>query len=83
MPNSIDQIQSTGNLQLLVNGNEFSVACTPSDTFSIADLLQMLGFASPHFAIAVNLQFVPRTQHDSTQLHEGDCVEILAPMQGG
>lgn len=34
-------------------------------------------------AVAVNLQFVPRTQYASTALHEGDRVEIITPVTGG
>ncbi|MCW5654520.1 sulfur carrier protein ThiS [Hydrogenophaga sp.] len=35
------------------------------------------------FATAVNLQFVPRTQHAQHLLHEGDRIEIIAPITGG
>ncbi|MEW6694116.1 thiS: thiamine biosynthesis protein ThiS [Tepidimonas thermarum] len=34
-------------------------------------------------AVAVNLQFVPRAQYAHTPLHEGDRVEIIAPITGG
>ncbi len=39
--------------------------------------------AVPPFAAAVNMQFVPKTQHASTPLHEGDRVEIIRPVTGG
>jgi sulfur carrier protein len=39
--------------------------------------------ASPPFAAAVNLQFVPKTQYDTTALQAGDKIEIIAPITGG
>lgn len=36
-----------------------------------------------NFAIAVNDQFIPKPNYASTQLDNGDRVEILIPMQGG
>ncbi|MDO6461538.1 sulfur carrier protein ThiS [Granulosicoccaceae sp. 1_MG-2023] len=38
---------------------------------------------TPSFAVAVNARFVPRSAYDGVELHEGDRVEILIPMQGG
>jgi sulfur carrier protein len=48
----------------------------------ITDLLTMLE-ARPPYAVAVNLQFVPRTRHAEYILHENDQVEIIAPVTGG
>ena len=36
-----------------------------------------------HFAIAINNQFIPNTAYSTTLLYEGDCVDIIVPMQGG
>ncbi|GAA6153009.1 sulfur carrier protein ThiS [Pseudoteredinibacter isoporae] len=35
------------------------------------------------FAVAVNAQFVPRSQYPNIILQEGDDLELLVPMQGG
>lgn len=35
------------------------------------------------FAVALNLQFVPRAQYALTPLRDGDRVEIIAPITGG
>ncbi|MFN3611415.1 sulfur carrier protein ThiS [Tepidimonas sp.] len=35
------------------------------------------------FAVAVNLQFVPRAQYALTPLSDGDRVEVIAPITGG
>jgi sulfur carrier protein len=39
--------------------------------------------ARPPYAVAVNLQFVPKTRHAEYVLHENDQVEIIAPVTGG
>jgi sulfur carrier protein len=39
--------------------------------------------AKPPYAVAVNLQFVPKTSHAEYILHENDQVEIIAPVTGG
>ena len=48
----------------------------------ITDLLTMIK-AKPPYAVAVNLQFVPKTSHAEYILHENDQVEIIAPVTGG
>jgi sulfur carrier protein len=48
----------------------------------ITDLLAMIE-AKPPYAVAVNLQFVPKTRHAEYILHENDQVEIIAPVTGG
>ena len=53
----------------------------PADS-RITDLLTMIE-ARPPYAVAVNLQFVPKTRHAEYVLHEDDQVEIIAPVTGG
>ena len=48
----------------------------------ITDLLVMIE-AKPPYAVAVNLQFVPKTSHAEYILQENDQVEIIAPVTGG
>lgn len=48
----------------------------------LTDLLAMIE-ARPPYAIAVNLQFVPKTRHADYILQENDQVEIIAPVTGG
>lgn len=52
------------------------------DTGTIKDVLELIA-AKPPYAVAVNLQFVPKTQHAEHQLQEGDQVEVIAPVTGG
>lgn len=37
----------------------------------------------PPYAVAVNTQFVPRTQYAAVALQEGDRVEVVSPVTGG
>ena len=53
----------------------------PSDS-RITDLLAIVE-AKPPYAVAVNLQFVPKTRHAEYILQENDQVEIIAPVTGG
>ena len=48
----------------------------------ITDLLAMIK-AKPPYAVAVNLQFVPKTRHAEYILQDNDQVEIIAPVTGG
>jgi len=48
----------------------------------ITDLLAMIE-ARPPYAVAVNLQFVPKTRHAEYILQDNDQVEIIAPVTGG
>ena len=48
----------------------------------ITDLLAMIEAKLP-YAVAVNLQFVPKTRHAEYILQDNDQVEIIAPVTGG
>lgn len=39
--------------------------------------------APSNFTVALNHQFVPRTQYEATALKAGDEIELLVPMSGG
>ncbi|MOA48304.1 Sulfur carrier protein ThiS [compost metagenome] len=49
---------------------------------SLADALAQQALRPP-YAVAVNTQFVPRTQYAAQALHEGDRVEVVSPVTGG
>jgi sulfur carrier protein len=49
---------------------------------SLADLLVRRGQGTV-VAVAVNGEFVPRSQHADRALQDGDKIEIVAPRQGG
>jgi sulfur carrier protein len=52
------------------------------DAATLADALRVCDPPAV-FAAAVNLQFVPRSSYAQHALHEGDRIEIIAPITGG
>ena len=42
-----------------------------------------LSNAKPPFAVAVNMQFIPKDQYLLVQLTQDDQVEIISPITGG
>ena len=49
---------------------------------TVADAVAHLN-PKPPYAVAVNLQFVPKAAHATHALRAGDSVEIIAPVTGG
>ncbi|WP_373081834.1 sulfur carrier protein ThiS [Zhongshania sp.] len=49
----------------------------------LAELLPEWGFECEKIAVAVNGDFVPRSQYGELRLNTGDQVDVLAPVQGG
>ena len=65
-------------MQIQLNGKPYQVA-TPS----LADLVDRLELAGKRYAIEINEELVPRGEHASHQLREGDQVEIVQAIGGG
>lgn len=59
------------------------VTHTVEKNYSLEDILLREGYTNPCFAVAINKQFIPRSQYIHTFLKDGDCIEIVSPMQGG
>jgi len=53
------------------------------DGLTIQKLVTELTYEGKKVAVAVNREFVPRSQHEHHVLNENDEVDIVAPMQGG
>ncbi len=66
-------------MTVMLNGEPREV----SDGVTVGQMLRELGFAGSAVAVAINTAFVPRSEHATHQLEQGDKVELLAPMQGG
>jgi sulfur carrier protein len=49
---------------------------------SIDEVLLLID-ARPPYAVAINYEFVPKTRHAEEILHEGDAMEVIAPVTGG
>ena len=65
-------------MRVIVNQIEHEL---PSQSV-ISDVLSLIE-AKPPYAVAVNLNFVPKTQHGKFLLNENDQIEIIAPVTGG
>ncbi len=66
-------------MRILLNGESHD--CDPSAT--VSELLAERGLAEHRVAVEVNLAIVPKSQHATHALHEGDRVEIIQALGGG
>ena len=65
-------------MRVIVNQVEYEL---PNQSM-ISDVLALID-AKPPYAVAVNLNFVPKTKHSEFSLNENDQVEVIAPVTGG
>ncbi len=65
-------------MKIRLNGEATEIAAV-----TLAAALDELGYGEAKIATAVNEDFVPVSQRESTALADGDRVEVVAPMQGG
>ncbi len=66
-------------MRLVVNGEERQVE--PSTT--VKQLLAALGLAETLVAVERNEEVVPRARHESTELEDGDRIEVVHFVGGG
>lgn len=66
-------------MRIQLNGESFELP----DNQSVADLLVRLDLVGRRVAVELNMDIVPRSQHDSTRLAEGDRVEVVHAIGGG
>ncbi len=67
-------------MKLTVNGEDYDL---PGNAVTVRDLVERLGFGEAPVAVEVNRQVVPRKQHDSHALGEGDVIEVVTLVGGG
>ena len=70
---------TAAEVSVTVNGSPMRV----SEGASVADLLERLGVANPRVAVERNKEIVPRAQHSSTRLADGDVLEVVELVGGG
>jgi len=66
-------------MHIQLNGASFELP----DGQTVADLLVRLDLVGRRVAVELNLDIVPRSQHASTSLAEGDQVEVVHAIGGG
>jgi len=67
-------------MTITVNGDSRHL---PSAPMTITMLLENMGIAHLPLAIARNSEVVPRSEHASTTLADGDKIEIVHAVGGG
>lgn len=65
-------------MKITLNGASRSL-----DGPSVQDALDQIGLGTAKVATALNGGFLPAASRASTQLKDGDALEVVAPMQGG
>ena len=50
---------------------------------TVAEALELWGYDRQKIAVAINSAFVPRSQYQQRQLQDSDCIDVVAPVQGG
>lgn len=63
---------------LLVNGEQKNLSAE-----TVAELLEQLDYLSDKVAVAINGEFVPRSQYSTQTLQVSDSLEVLSAVQGG
>lgn len=66
-------------MRIQLNGEAFELP----DGETVAGLIGRLDLAGRRVAVELNLDIVPRSQHASTALKDGDRVEIVHAIGGG
>ena len=66
-------------MTIQVNGEPREIAAGAR----VAELLGELGVTQPHVAVELNLEVVPRAQHEQTMLRDGDRLEVVTLVGGG
>lgn len=66
-------------MKIVVNGEDREVAVGTT----IAQLIEQLDMEVRHVAVEVNLELVPRAQHPSHVLCDGDRLEVVTLVGGG
>lgn len=66
-------------MQITLNGEPRTVA----DAITVAELIEELNLSGRRLAIEVNLDIIPRSQHQQVQLKNDDTVEVVHAIGGG
>ena len=66
-------------MQILINGESREVA----DDTTLAALIDTLDLPTARFAVEVNEELIPRSEHDTHALRAHDRVEVVQAIGGG
>lgn len=65
-------------MKLTLNGQPHD-----TDARTVRELIDQLGYSQQAVAVEVNRELVPRKQHETTELHDGDAIELVTLVGGG
>lgn len=66
-------------MMIFVNGEKITQEFTTLDSVCVA----LYGDDAESVATAVNGDFIPKILRKTTQIQQGDHIEIIAPLEGG
>lgn len=73
------EMMAAACMHIQLNGEPFELP----DGETVAALLTRLELTGRRVAVELNLDIVPRSQHEATALREGDQVEVVHAIGGG
>lgn len=66
-------------MHIILNGDKFSI----QKPITVYELLQKFSLENKRVAIEVNEEIIPKSEHQTYQIHAGDKVEIVHAIGGG
>ena len=66
-------------MQFQINGKTHSLPDAPT----VAELLEQHGYGGRRVAVEINQAIVPRSEHGSRRITDGDVIEIVQAIGGG
>lgn len=72
------QQQQESSCKVFINGEPLPIDCEAG----LSEALSMFGAVKP-YAILINNQFIPASQHETTSLNDQDHIEVISAIQGG
>ncbi len=66
-------------MQIVLNGEPREVA----DDITLGALIGMLDMPTTRFAVEVNEELIPRSEHNGHALHAEDRIEVVQAIGGG
>ena len=67
------------NMKIILNGETETVP----DQLTLIELIRSRDLSSKRYAVEINEQLIPRSQHEGHKLQEGDNIEIVQAIGGG
>lgn len=70
----------TENISIRLNGDAFQLR---ENKKTLQDLVEQMGLSNGRYAIEVNREIIPRSEHAAFALNAGDEVEVVQAIGGG